>query len=553
MKMTFIEKLKTWQGGESGFYQWLADIEPRILTRANRYAVFTPTEKQRELIHQILAMDDAGRFVHSIALNIEPRRHGKNVLFAMLVLWLFTSRQNFTVQLLGGTEDHCRRVQFNALKRIINNSPRLSKLIPERSQFMYTILFPEMKNQIQFSASNISSSFGDKVNLLWVSDLHSFVDLGPFNALQAALLDSEDSLLLIDSNCDDTDGHVHALQKEAAGDPAMFCNYTSYREFDHFCLAAPAWIDRAKAARLEKTTLPADFKRDVLGQRSDAKNALFSSEIISLCKDRYKVPVLDIHAITKGRAYKVGAGLDRAKSLIAGPRGDYTVWTVILKVATQDGEPDFFVLNQVRFLINAAKNIKAVILEDHKRYGLNNCTLENFETSDLHSWMLEQQIPVELISPHSTMQMASFPEFYRIAKEGRLHFSRDLEHLASEMATFTYTRRQNNIYSFGHSAAKFHDDCVFSVNWAIHSLRKEVLNLFEIDTIQCVNRSNKRHMCFMMGGNLELYCKENCSAYQEVNEMWRLYRSFNEDSEVKIADFYHGFVKATGAVVYQSA
>ncbi|MFZ3098709.1 MAG: hypothetical protein WA081_19565 [Desulfosalsimonadaceae bacterium] len=523
------------------------------MTRSNKYEPFEPTARQKKFIRNVLAVDKAGLFKHAISLNVEPRRHGKSTVFSLIVLWLFTSRQNYTVQLLGSTEDHCRRTQFAALKRIINNTDRLSVLIPENHQQMYTISVPELQNQIQFSASNTASAFGDKINLLWVSDLHSFVELGPFNALQAALLDSEDSLIFIDSNTDSTGGPVDSLEQAAVTDKQMLCQSTSYRDFDHFAKEAPAWIDRGKAARLEKTTLPADFKRDVLGQRSDAKNGLFSAEIISLCRDSYRVPVADVEALAQGRAYKIGAGLDRAKSLIAGPRGDFTVFSTVMKCATQGGEPEYFVLNQVRFLINSAKAIKSVILEDHKRYGLDNVIFENFETSDIHSWALENRIPCELISPHSTTQEASFPEMFRVMKEGRLHFPAGLDVFESELSTFIYTRRQNGTYAFGHSGAKFHDDTVYSVNWALFSLRKEVLNLFEIDIIQCDCRGGNRHMCFMMGGGLELYCKGRCAAYGQVEEMWRQYRLFNEDSEIKIPDFFHSLVKVTGAVVYQSA
>ncbi|BBO73861.1 hypothetical protein DSCW_12780 [Desulfosarcina widdelii] len=551
--MTFKEKLKTWQSGLTGFNAWLQDIEPRILGRNNRYQPFTHTPKQKKFIKQVLATDRAGRFKHSISLNIEPRRHGKSTVFALIVLWFFTSRQNFTIQLLGSSEDHCRRVQFNTLKKIINASPKLAQLIPEQNQFAYTIQFPELRNVTQYSASNTATAFGDRINLMWCSDLHAFVDLAPFNALQASLLDSEDSLLFIDSNVDDTDGHVHGLQKEAVSDPDMLCQFTSYRDFEHYAKAAPAWIDRKKAARLQKTTFEPDFKRDILGQRSDAKNALFTSEIIQLCKSRYHAPVDDSATLTQGRAYKIGAGLDRAKSLIAGPRGDFTVWTVILKVATQGGEPKFYILNQHRFLINSTKAIKAVILEDHKRYGLDNVILENYEVSDLHSWMLENNINCELISAHDTNQNASFPEFYRIAKEGRFHFPAELATLESELSTFTYTHRKNNTYSFGHSSTKFHDDTVYSTNWAIFSLRREVLNLFEIADINCFNRSRNRHHCFLMGGNLELHCKKDCPAYDQVAIMWRQYRSFQVESEITLPDFFHSFVKVSGAVFYQSA
>ena len=128
-------------------------------------------------------------------------------------------------------------------------------------------------------------------------------------------MDSEGSLILIDSNVDAVDCPLHHMQQEAEADPAMFCQHIFYKDFAEFEKKAPPWINRQKAKRLEKTTLPADFKRDILGQRSDALNALFTSEIIELCKSDYQVPVADLKALTNGRAYKVGAGLDRSKSI----------------------------------------------------------------------------------------------------------------------------------------------------------------------------------------------------------------------------------------------
>jgi hypothetical protein len=290
----------------------------------------------------------------------------------------------------------------------------------------------------------------------------------------------------------------------------------------------------------------------VLGQRSDAKNALFTADIIEQCRSNYKIPVESITDLVQGRAYKVGGGLDRAKSLIAGPRGDHTVWSVVLKVANQGGEPEYYILNQHRFLINTDMAIKKVILEDHKKYSLDACILENYEIGSLHGWMLEQKIPVELMSAHDTNQAASFPEMFRCFAEGRFHFPESLKEFQSELSTFAYTRRKNNTFAFGHSSAKFHDDTVYSANWAIFSLRREVLNLYELGAIQCFNRSPNRHLCCLMGGNLELLCGRNCGAFREVGDQLRQFKQFQMDSDLSLADFFHAYVKVTGPVIYQA-
>jgi hypothetical protein len=386
---------------------------------------------------------------------------------------------------------------------------------------------------------------------LWVSDLHSSPDLEPFNALQASLLDSEDSLCLIDSNVDTLDGPVHGLQKEAETDPSIYCDHLSYRDLEHYCQEAPPWINRQKARRLERTTLPADFKRDILGQRSDSQNALFPAAVIELCKSRYQVPVSDIAKLTNGRAFKVGGGLDRSRSLIG---GDNTVWTVVLKVASiKHGEPEIYVLNQTVFPLNTGALIKKQILKDHERYGLYNIVLENFEVTDLKPWLDEQKIPNELVSAHDKNQNASFPELYRIAKEGRLHFSESLTGLESEMRTFTYTQKTGGQYAFGHASQKFKDDRVYSLNWSVFSLRQAVMNLYVLGSFTCRNKTAKRHMCFLMDGTLKLLCAEQCPAFLQVEAMFQEYKRHQLESHLSVIDFFQTKVKTTGARIYQAA
>jgi hypothetical protein len=594
-KTNYKERVRAWQQNTpQAFLQWCADIKPRILIN-NRYEVFEPTAKQLELIHKILepaetmpALNDEevlslgershnarkarpsrkgkiqtdpdqafqSSFKHTLSLLIQPRRHGKSTLFSLIVLWLFCSRKNCTLQVLGNTESHTRRVQFNTIKKIIANTPSLRKLIPEKQMFVFEIFFSALGNVIQMSpGNNPSTAFGEKIDVLWVSDLHACSDLQPFNALQASLLDSKDSLLLIDSNVDVTDGTVHLIQKQAEEDPTIFCDHVFYKDLDDYCENAPPWISRPKARRLQKTSLETDYKRDILGQRSDAQNALFPSEVIELCKTPYKWPVENIQELTQGRAYKVGGGLDRSKSLLGSALGgDNTVWTVILKVAgIHDMEPEIYILNQVNILPNTSGTIKKAILADHQKYHLDNVILEDYEVVDLLPWLENQQINVERMTAHSTKQNASFPELSRIAREGRLHFPEDAKHLIEELGTFSYTQApRGDGYAFGHSSKKFHDDRVYSLNWAIFSLRSQIMNLYILKSINCTNKRSNRQHCFLMNGSLVLHCSENCEAAQEVNDLYRQFCRYQLDSELTLPEFYKTHVKLTGTRIYQS-
>jgi hypothetical protein len=547
--------IKSWQqNSAASFYSWLEDVKPKILHRNGQYKEFKPTEDQKKLIEDVLSSTN-DFFRYSMSLLIQPRRHGKSTVFCLIILWLFTSRKNFTVCLLGNSEMHSRRTQFNMIRNIITNTPLLKSSIPESKIRQYDILFPQLGNAIQLGAFNISSSFGDRINLLWVSDLHAASDLGPFNALQSSLLDSEDSICLIDSNVDHTDGPVHSLQKEAESDTTIFCRHRQYKDIEDYEARAPEWIDRQKARRLQRTTLPTDFARDILGKRLDAQNALFPSNVIELSKSSYKIPVADIQSLAKGRSYKIGGGLDRSKSLFAGKHGDHTVWTVIMKVASPEtGEPEYYILNQQKIVPNTSRSIKKAILKDHERFKLDNCVLENYEVADLAPWLTDQRIPYELVSAHDTNQNASFPEFYRIASEGRFNFSSDLKDLESEMRTFSYTQRAGGKYSFGHSSKKYKDDTVYSTNWAIFSLRSAVMTLYSLGNIQCNLKSTaKRRHCYIFGGRSVLFCSKRCDAHFRIEEMFQNYKQYQFDSELTLQEFLQYKVKRIGARISQSA
>jgi hypothetical protein len=461
----YISKKPSWTAkGAKGFWNFIKEVKPRIISQ-NKYIQWTPTEKQKEVINKTLEADRNGKFKHSISLVIQPRRFGKSTAFCLILIWLFFSRKNFTIQLLGVTEQHAIRTQLNVIKSIIQNTVKLSRLVPEKNFRIYDIKYPARNNRIQMSAgSSTATAYGDRIDLLYLSDFHNFVDLQPWHSFQSALLDSSESLILIDSNVDHTDGHVHSLQRESSHDKGIYADHLFFKDIDDYCQRVPkiaSWINLQRAKRQQRTSLEVDWKRDLLGQRSDAKNALFPAKVVELCKSSYKTPVTDVSEFTRHRAYKVGGGLDRSKSLIG---GDNTVWTTILKVASpKHGEPEYFLLNQKVIIPNTSRSVKKAILKDHERYTLDMVTLENYEVTDLAPWLTDQRIPYELVSAHDTNQNASFPEFYRIAQEGRFHFPESLKELASEMSTFSYIQRAGGKYSFGHSSQKFRDDRVYSV------------------------------------------------------------------------------------------
>jgi hypothetical protein len=245
----------------------------------------------------------------------------------------------------------------------------------------------------------------------------------------------------------------------------------------------------------------------------------------------------------------VGAGLDRAKSLIG---HDRTVLTILAKTThPETGEPEFYILNQHIFLINESRLIKRQILKDHERFKFDAFSLENYEVTDLLPWLADQKIPCELVSATQTWQNATFPKLHLIAKEGRLHVPKDCKAMFSEMSTFTYKQAPGGKYTFGHLSKKYHDDTVYSANLAVYSLRDHVLHAYQLGNFQCTQKGRFRSQCFLMGGEQELLCRTRCEAYHEVQDMRREFIKFKPEFEGDVLEFFDNFVEIKGSRISQ--
>lgn len=548
-----------WQGDdEQSFWNWVEDIQPRILHKG-RYEEWQPTDGQREMVKAAFSKDPR----YFILLDIEPRRMGKSTVWALIVLFYFTSKRNVSIGLLGTQDEHTHRTMFKRLEMIIRNTLELRKRVDPDKNFLtdYARLqdpkqTTSWQNRIVKLSGTMAGSFGDVLDLIWVSDAHQFLDFGPFRALQASLWDSARGQILVDANVDYEGGPLHEMEIAALADPGIWCRHVSFKDYDEWAEKAPPWISRDKVKSSQKMSLEVDFKRDVLGQRSGAVNRLFPDITIQACRDHYRMPVDDPEALARGRKFVCGGGLDRAKNLIAGPSGDHTVWTSIMKVAALTGEPEYYILNQHKFTLNTSKAIKDIVLKDHKRYHFTNTVLEAYEVADLQSWFASQDIPCSLQAAGDTVQNASFPELHRIFADGRMHLPENSHDLQFELSNFIYQQRKtaSGGYSFGHISQKFHDDHVYSLNWAVWALRDQVLDLFSLSHIDCKQHSTtKRGICFLMGGSVVPYCAQDCSAFYEVCKMHQEFKAYHSlDSELTIQEFYKSFVRSTdGVIQYQ--
>lgn len=553
MVVTFTpEQVRSWRNGADGFLAWVRDVQPRIPARKGGFAVFVPADFQEEAIREAMAHVDGRWRYQTIAFSF-PRRHSKTTLMALLVVWRFTlfgPGENIVV--LANSERQTLSVGFSLVKKIILNTPALLAQVGRDNLRTYDVRHPKLQNLIQAVASNPAGLYGQKISCGWVSEIHAALSDDAMQVLASSLGDTEGSWLLLDSTVDGPGGPLHKLEQLAASgeDPTVYVKRVEYADLAEALEKSPPWIDRQWLRSRQKQLLPAIFATQHLNQRVASTTSLFAPADIKSCQEQvpHPLPVDDLDRITEGRRYLTGGGLDRA--YFGSLHGDATIWTSVAKVAEpDDGEPHYWVLHQQAILGSLASGIKKAIVRDRERYGLTNVVFEAYNAQDLYLWSAEQQIPCEVIHATSTAQVPAFMELYRLVKEGRLHFSLGLEALAGEMCTFMYELKGDKP-RFG--SDKFRDDRIYSLAWAVHSLRSQELAVYELPDIICDSKSRHASACYLRQGDLILPCSQTCEAHKRTEAMWMKHRAARVESELTLPQFFQAMVSVAGVKAYRA-
>ena len=545
-------RMKRWRNGANGFLEWVADVKPMIPSARGGFEVFHPTPMQEQAIRAALKRNADGKWTYTTIVLCWPRRHSKTIVNALLVLWRFTCWQTQTIKVLANAERQVLSTAFKLLGSITLNTPTLLEWIGKDNVTRYTIRYPDLQNEIQAIASNESAAYGEKVSIGWTTELHAAPDDSVLQVLASSVGDSEDGWILIDSTTDGMGGPIHKLEQlaETGDDPTVFVSRIEYANLDEALEQSPPWIRRDWLHSRSKQMLPAQFASQHLNQRGSAVNSLFKPEHIEAFKENYRCPV-DPKTITDlfhAQKHVIGGGLDRAYGFSL--HGDQTIWTAVAKVAGEDDEAHYSVLNQQAISFSSGRGIKKAIAEDHERYRLENACIEAYNSQDIAAWCQDAKIPTEIIHATSTVQIPAFTELHRIVAEGRLHFPAHLKGLADEMLTFQYDSTASKP-KFGH-APGHRDDRVYSLCWAIWSLRDQELATYELSNIVCQSKSPHARLCYLRSGDLILHCSQDCEAHRRVEQMHLQHTRHKVDHELTLPEFFQSKVRVSGIRVRQA-
>jgi len=529
-------KVAAWRDGSAGFFEWLEDVQPRVPSSKGGYEIYVPGPREREEIRQ--ALDGTYRTV----VFCWPRRHGKTLASALIISWRFLTRRTQTIAMVANSEKQTVDTAFKLVRTILEQTPYTAGMIKGGTITVTAdkVEYPGLGNVIQGFSSNPAALYGKKLSVAQVSELHAASSDASYQVLASSTIDTDDGLVLVDSTVGPRSSPLFTLHQlaERGDDPTLFFSHISYRDLQDACDKSPRWITPAALRSRAAQMLPAEFTQQHLNQWTSGVSALFPPEVLEKCADSYR---LDVPSTTGGAACIVGAGLDRAYGFSM--HGDATVTTAILK--TLIGEEDhFFVMASDKVAFSSAGGIK-------KEFGMSRAALEAYNSQDVAAWCAEQSFDHEVIHPTAERQANAFTALYNAAAEGRLHIHPSFERLLSEMGTFEYRLVPGGNGAAGaprfEAAKGAHDDHVYSLAWAVYSLRDAELNPYELKGINCRGAGPVVKLCLLNGGDFVPPCADRCRPMHEAQRLYRGYRERGHLTPLPFDEFLAVKVKNVGA------
>ena len=541
---TIRDRLASWRAGSAGFFKFLDDVQLQVPSANGGFEAFIPGPREREEIAKAI---DGG---FSTIVFCWPRRHGKTLTSAALIVWRFLTRPTQTIAVVANSEKQSVDTLFKTIKTMVEQTAHTAALVKSGAITVGVdkIEYPSMGSTITGYAASSAALYGKKLSVAAVSELHAARDDSVFQTLASSTIDTADGWTLVDSTVGSQSSPLYALAQvaERGEDPTLFYSHISYRDLEDACANAPKWIKPERLRSRAAQMLPAEFSQQHLNLWGSASNLLFPETVIDLCRDRY---ALDAKAVCEGRAHAVGGGLDRAYGFSL--HGDATVTTAVLKVLNGEDE-HFYVLASDAVAFSSAAGIKKNLTRYHREFGMARAALESFNAQDIGAWAAEQPFDHEIISATSERQAASFTFLYNAASEGRLHIHHSFEKLLGEMKTFEYELTsqgaKGTVPRFGH-AKGCHDDHLYSLAWAVYALRECELNPYEIRGIHCHAVGPAPSMCVLNGGELVPMCAAECRSMLTAQRLYEQYQGKAGCALMAFPDFFAAKVTNTGTKV----
>lgn len=119
-------RVASWRGGSAGFFKFLEDVKPLVPSAKGGYEPYIPGSLERAELARALDGD-----FRTIVL-CWPRRHGKTLASALIIVWRFLTRKTQTVATIANSEKQTVDTAFKLIKTIIEQTPWLHRRTAKR-------------------------------------------------------------------------------------------------------------------------------------------------------------------------------------------------------------------------------------------------------------------------------------------------------------------------------------------------------------------------------------------------------------------------------------
>jgi len=540
-----ISKVASWRHGSAGFFQWLDDVKPLVQSSKGGFEIYEPGPLEK--LEIIRAIDGDYRTV----VFCWPRRHGKTLVAALIIVWRFLTRKTQTIGIIANSEKQIVDTAFKTVASILRKTEYTASLIKSGSIVISDggkIEYPALDNIIRGYSNNPAALYGKKLTIAQVSELHAAANDQSFQVVASSTIDTDDGLVLVDSTVGPRSSPLFMLYSiaESGDDDTLFFSHIQYRDLQDAMDKAPHWIKPAALKSRAAQMLPQEFAQQHLNQWTSGQSSLFPPEVLDQCRDKYR---FDIKSITGNAAYITGAGLDRAYGFSV--HGDNTVTTCVLK--TLVGEDDhYYVLASDKISFSSAAGIRKAFTKYKKDFDLSRAAIESYNSQDIAAWCGDQTFEHEIVHATADKQANAFTALYNAAAEGRLHIHPSFEKLLAEMETLEYRIVNNSTGKGGQQAPRFeaakgcHDDHIYSFAWAVYSLRDVELNPYEINGIHCHGTGPAIKLCLLNDGELLPPCAESCRSMLTAHNLYRSYLSRGSTNPLSFDEFIQAKLKNIG-------
>jgi len=444
-----------------------------------------PWAYQGEIISEITKKLPSGRFKYSTAAICIPKQNGKTFSASLILTWRFMTHFNVQGVVASNSKDQASSVVFDTFKSMIKYSPELAKMVGPENILDKEIRNPKTNSIVTVLSSSKAAAWGYGIDIAVVDEIHAAPDdEGIYNIL-ASQTGPRDGQIILPSQVSSQLNilyHLYNVHQQKL-DPSLYFLYI--QGINPSPLVTQRWLSSRKAQ-----LTPAQYALYHDNDWIFSTRKLFDPDKVGKAVvngEDFSCPVTKPELMDwehkLGTKFHIGGGLDRA--LPYSKHGDRTFWTTVGKGKTR-GEEFWLLLNQEQIDNSKEADIKRAIRADHDRYRLSNVVFEVYQAADLLQWTIEQGITAELVHPVDRTQVAAFTRFHQIVNQEQLAIpeglpavtDRDektgrLPILIKEMKEFEH-EMDGAVPKFGHKpGAKYHDDSVYSLNWAIYALREK--------------------------------------------------------------------------------